>query len=143
MTNLAVARGATCLFTRVSPFGIEGDRPEARRAAALSLEHARQWLVHVGLEKPVETIEGDTETISAARDSLAEGAARLVDELRLSLEFYAAQEGAVPDSRTSSSAAPESQSPDSPSVSSATSVSGSSLAGRSLSCTWTRRRRPD
>ena len=44
----------------------------------------------------VEGIEGDAQTISAARDALAEGAARLVDELRLSLEYYAAQEGAVP-----------------------------------------------
>ena len=96
VTNLAVARGGSCLFTRVSPFGIEGVAQKLAERQRLSLEHARQWLVHVGLEKPVETIEGDTETISAARDSLAEGAARLVDELRLSLEFYAAQEGAVP-----------------------------------------------
>ena len=36
------------------------------------------------------------ETIAGAREALAEGAARLVDELRLSLEYYAAQEGAVP-----------------------------------------------
>ena len=52
--------------------------------------------MHVGLDNPVDGIEGDRETISAARDSLAEGAARLVDELRLSLEYYAAQEGAMP-----------------------------------------------
>jgi type IV pilus assembly protein PilM len=96
VTNLAVARGGTCLFTRVSPFGVEGIAQKLAERRRLSLEHARQWLVHVGLERPVEGIEGDGETISAARDSLAEGAARLVDELRLSLEFYAAQEGAVP-----------------------------------------------
>jgi type IV pilus assembly protein PilM len=96
VTNLAVARAGTCLFTRVSPFGVEGIAQKLAERQRLSLEHARQWLVHVGLEKPVETIEGDPETISAARDSLAEGVARLVDELRLSLEFYAAQEGAVP-----------------------------------------------
>jgi type IV pilus assembly protein PilM len=96
VTNLAVAREGSCLFTRVSPFGIEGIAQKLAERRRLSLEHARQWLVHVGLERPVETIEGDAETISATRDSLAEGAARLVDELRLSLEFYAAQEGAVP-----------------------------------------------
>jgi type IV pilus assembly protein PilM len=95
VTNLAVARDGTCLFTRVSPFGVEGIAQKLAERQRLSLEHARQWLVHVGLEKPVETIEGDAGTISATRDSLAEGAARLVDELRLSLEFYAAQEGAV------------------------------------------------
>jgi type IV pilus assembly protein PilM len=96
VTNLAVARGSACLFTRVSPFGVEGIAQKLAERRQLTLEHARQWLVHVGMEKPVEGIDGDAETISAARDSLAEGAARLVDELRLSLEYYAAQEGAVP-----------------------------------------------
>jgi len=96
VTNLAVGRGSTCLFTRVSHFGIEGIAQKLAERRQLTLEHARQWLAHVGMEKPGEEIEGDPETISAARESLAEGAARLVDELRLSLEFYAAQEGAVP-----------------------------------------------
>jgi type IV pilus assembly protein PilM len=95
VTNLAVARGSTCLFTRVSPFGVEGIAQKLAERRELSLEHARQWLVHVGLNNPVEGIEGDDETVKAARDSLAEGAARLVDELRLSLEYYAAQEGAM------------------------------------------------
>jgi type IV pilus assembly protein PilM len=96
VTNLAVARGSTCLFTRVSPFGVEGIAQKLAERRKLALEHAREWLVHVGLTKPVDGIEGDDEIISAARDSLAEGAARLVDELRLSLEYYAAQEGAIP-----------------------------------------------
>jgi Tfp pilus assembly PilM family ATPase len=48
------------------------------------------------MEQPLEGIEGDPETITAAREALAEGASRLVDELRLSLEYYAAQEGVVP-----------------------------------------------
>jgi type IV pilus assembly protein PilM len=96
VTNLAVARGATCLFTRVSTFGLEGIAQKLAERRQLTLEHARQWLVHVGLEKPVEEIEGDAEAIPAARDALAEGAARLVDELRLSLEYYAAQDAAVP-----------------------------------------------
>src|SRR3954468_13306766 len=96
VTNLAVARGSTCLFTRVSPFGVEGIAQKLAERRRLTLEHARQWLVHVGLDNPVDGIEGDRETVSAARDSLAEGAARLVDELRLSLEYYAAQEAAMP-----------------------------------------------
>jgi type IV pilus assembly protein PilM len=96
VTNLAVARGSTCLFTRVSTFGVEGIAQKLAERRQLTLEHARQWLAYVGLEKPLEQIDGDAETISAARDALAEGAARLVDELRLSLEYYAAQEGAIP-----------------------------------------------
>jgi type IV pilus assembly protein PilM len=96
VTNLAVARGPACLFTRITPFGVEGIAQKLAERRELSLEHARQWLVHVGLDQPLGEIEGDAATVSAARDSLSEGAARLVDELRLSLEYYAAQEGAVP-----------------------------------------------
>jgi type IV pilus assembly protein PilM len=96
VTNLAVARGSSCLFTRVSPFGIEGIAQKLAERRSLSLDHARQWLGHVGLETPVEGLEGDPAIVAAARESLAEGAGRLVDELRLSLEYYAAQEESVP-----------------------------------------------
>ena len=96
VTNLAVARGSSCLFTRISPFGVEGIAQQLAERRELTLEHARQWLVHVGLERPVEEIEGDPEHVAAAREASTEGAARLVDELRLSLEYYGAQEGAVP-----------------------------------------------
>jgi type IV pilus assembly protein PilM len=93
VTNLAVARGKACLFTRISPFGLEtiGGRLAERRGVAL--EHARHWLTHVGLAKPIEEIEGDPQTVVVAREVMEEGASKLVDELRLSLEFYAAQEG--------------------------------------------------
>jgi type IV pilus assembly protein PilM len=95
MTNLAVAQGSTCLFTRISGFGVEGIAQKLAERHELTLEHARQWLVHVGLEAPTESIDGDGETLIAAREALAEGVGKLGDELRLSLEFYAAQEGAV------------------------------------------------
>ena len=96
VTNLAVARGTACLFTRISPFGIEGIAQKLAERRQLDLEHARQWLVHVGLAAPLEGIEGDPEIVSATRESLAEGTGRLVDELRLSLEYYSAQEDSVP-----------------------------------------------
>jgi type IV pilus assembly protein PilM len=95
VVNLAVAQGSSCLFTRISPFGVEGIAQRLAERRQLTLEHARQWLVHVGLDAPLEQIEGDRELVAAARESLAEGAAKLTDELRLSLEYYAAQEGAV------------------------------------------------
>ena len=93
VTNLAVARGSTCLFTRISPFGVEAIAQRLAERRTLSLEHARQWLVHVGLERPVLEIEGDQEIVTATREALEEGASKLGDELRLSLEFYGAQEG--------------------------------------------------
>ena len=52
VANLAVAQGSTCLFTRISPFGIEGIAQKLAERRQLTLEHARQWLVHVGLAGP-------------------------------------------------------------------------------------------
>lgn len=95
VVNLAVVRGSVCLFTRIAPFGVEGIAQQLSERRALTLEHAREWLVHVGLERPVEQIEGDAELVAAAREATTEGAARLADELRRSLEFYGTQEGAI------------------------------------------------
>jgi type IV pilus assembly protein PilM len=95
VTNLAVAQATTCLFTRISGFGVEGIAQKLAERRQLTLEHARQWLVHVGLESTTDSVDGDAETVAAARGALAEGVGKLADELRLSLEFYAAQEGAV------------------------------------------------
>jgi type IV pilus assembly protein PilM len=89
--NLAVAEGASCLFTRVSPFGIE---PLAQRLvdrARLTPEHARQWLRHVGLGVEEAQLDGDPEIVKASREILEEGAQKLAEEIRLSLEFYASQ----------------------------------------------------
>ena len=96
VTNLAVARGSTCLFTRIASFGVEGIAQKLAERRRLTVDHSREWLNHVGLEQPVEAIEGDPEHVSAARECLGDGAARLADELRVSMDYYAAQEGAVP-----------------------------------------------
>jgi len=95
VTNLAVARGSSCLFTRIASFGVEGIAQKLAERRRLTVEHSRQWLTHVGLEQPVEALEGDPEHVSAARECLGDGAARLADELRVSMDYYAAQEGAV------------------------------------------------
>jgi type IV pilus assembly protein PilM len=95
-TNLAVARGRSCLFTRVSHVGLEEISAQLGAARGLTPEHSFQWLSFVGLGRPLETIEGDPETVAEARRVLEEGLATLLDELRLSLDYYGAQEGAVP-----------------------------------------------
>jgi type IV pilus assembly protein PilM len=100
VTNLAVARGSSCLFTRISSFGVETMAQRLASRRTLSLDHARQWLAHVGLERPEHEIEGDAEIVAAGREALEWGAAKLADELRLSLEFYGAQEGVPPVERT-------------------------------------------
>jgi type IV pilus assembly protein PilM len=96
VTNLAVARGSTCLFTRISPFGLEGMAQKLAERRGLTLEHAREWLSHVGLEQPVQSIDGDPEHVSATREALSQGAGKLVEELRMTLDYYASQEGAMP-----------------------------------------------
>ena len=95
VTNLAVGQGTDCRFTRISTFGVEGIAQKLAERRQLTLEHARQWLVHVGLETPVEEIEGDSMTVAATREVLVDGEQRLAEELRRSLEFYGHQEDAL------------------------------------------------
>lgn len=96
VTNLAVAKGHSCLFTRVAPAGLDDIATSLAGSAGLSQDHARLWLTHVGLGRGVEEIEGDPELIAKTRTSLEAGVSSLLDELRLSLDFYGAQEGAAP-----------------------------------------------
>ena len=96
VTNLAVAKGRSCLFTRVSPVGLEDIAGGLGSITGLSPEHAQMWLMHVGLTQPLELIEGDPDTVSKTRTALEKGASALLDELQLSLDFYGAQEAAVP-----------------------------------------------
>lgn len=95
VTNLALAEGATCVFTRVVPGGVEALASELAERRGLTLEHARQWLTHVGLLAPVEAVSGEPEIVEEARSVLAEGVRRIADEVRNSLDFYRAQAGAL------------------------------------------------
>jgi type IV pilus assembly protein PilM len=95
MTNLAIAAGSACHFTRVAPAGVDtmaGDLAERR---GLTLEHAEQWLGHVGLRVPIDAIEGEPDVVADARSVLASGVDRIVDEIRNSLDFYAGQGASV------------------------------------------------
>jgi type IV pilus assembly protein PilM len=96
ITNLAVARNRACLFTRVSHVGLEAMSAGLISTQGFVPEQALQWLAYVGLEASVDVIEGDSATVAEVRRTLNDGVASLVDELRLSLDYYGAQEGAVP-----------------------------------------------
>ncbi|MFL5823359.1 MAG: type IV pilus assembly protein PilM [Solirubrobacteraceae bacterium] len=95
ITNLAVAEGTGCTFTRAIPYGTESIAGELAQRRGLTLEHAHGWLVHVGLQEPVEMIDGDESIVAEARAVLVEGARRVGDEVRNSLDFHTAREGAV------------------------------------------------
>lgn len=95
MTNLALAEGTTCVFTRAVPGGVEALAAALGERRALTLEHARQWLTHVGLDEPLEQVSGDEEIVKEARSILLDGVRRIADEVRNSLDFYRAQAGAL------------------------------------------------
>jgi type IV pilus assembly protein PilM len=95
ITNLAIATGTTCVFTRVIPYGIESVAGELAERRGLTLEHAHGWLKHVGVLASVDEIEGDNEIIVEARGVLSEGVRRIGDEVRNSLDFHAMQDGAT------------------------------------------------
>jgi type IV pilus assembly protein PilM len=99
ITNLAIATGATCVFTRVIGHGTESLAAELAERRGLTLEHAHAWLAHVGLLVPVDELEGDQEIVREARSVLVDGARRIGDEVRNSLDFYAAQDGSDPVTR--------------------------------------------
>jgi type IV pilus assembly protein PilM len=94
-TNLAIAQGSACLFTRIGSFGIEGIAQRLAERQQLSLEHARQWLLHVGLDMPMHEVEGEEDVVAATREVLDEGTNRLADEVRLSLEYYGARDNSL------------------------------------------------
>ena len=95
LTNIAIAQDTTCLFTRVVAVGHEGMAAELAERRGLTLEHARQWLEHVGLLAPVENVDGDPSIVGDARGILYDGVRRIADEARNSLDFYRATDGAV------------------------------------------------
>jgi type IV pilus assembly protein PilM len=95
ITNLAVAVGTTCVFTRVVAHGTEPIAAELAERRELTLEHANGWLKHVGLIDHVDDVDGDREILVEARTVLEEGVRRIADEVRNSLDFYTMQEGAT------------------------------------------------
>jgi type IV pilus assembly protein PilM len=94
MTNLAIAKGTTCVFNRVLPNGIESMAAALAERRGLTLDHARQWMRHVALEREVEHVEGEVDIVHEAREVLVQGFRRIVDEIRLSVEYYSSS---VPD----------------------------------------------
>ncbi|HEX5780913.1 MAG TPA: pilus assembly protein PilM, partial [Solirubrobacteraceae bacterium] len=94
LTNVAVANASGCLFTRAAAGGLDAMVHTLSERRGLTLEHARQWMTHVGLHAPLEGVDGDTDLVAAARTVLEEGVHQLADTVRNSLNFYRMQESA-------------------------------------------------
>ena len=54
LTNVAVANASGCLFTRTAAGGLDAPVNALSERRALTTEHARQWMQHVGLLTPLE-----------------------------------------------------------------------------------------
>ncbi len=91
VTNVAVASGTLCQFTRVIPTGLDAVVADLAERRGLTRDHARGWLRHVGLIEPVESVEGQSDIVRAAREALVDGVVRIADEVRTTLDFYATQ----------------------------------------------------
>ena len=96
ITNVAVASGASCLFTRTAHGGLEDLAAGLAERGGLTMEHARQWLSYVGLEQPLEAIQGERAVVEAARAVLSDGVHQLADVVRNSLNFYRMQDASQP-----------------------------------------------
>ncbi len=88
LTNLAIAVGTNCVFNRVLHNGIESMAATLAERKGLTLDHSREWLRYVGLERDLDNIEGEREILTEAREVLENGARRIADEVRLSMEYY-------------------------------------------------------
>jgi type IV pilus assembly protein PilM len=99
LTNVAVANHTGCLFTRAAAGGLDAMVHALAERRGLTLEHAEQWLRHVGLEKALEDVEGAEDVVAAARTVLEEGIHQLADTVRNSLNFYRMQQNAETVSR--------------------------------------------
>jgi type IV pilus assembly protein PilM len=96
LTNLAIGVGQSCVFNRVLQNGVESMAATLAERRGLTLDHSREWLRYVGMERDIEGLEGEREIVAEAREVLSAGARRIADEIRLSIEYY---HTTVPDAR--------------------------------------------
>src|SRR3712207_3988828 len=86
LTNLAIAEAGNVLFTRVSGSGLEGMAGVLAERRGLDIDEARQLLLTVGVDGPIEP--GAEEEAGMARAVLSEGIRRIAGEARASLDFH-------------------------------------------------------
>jgi len=102
LTNLAIASGATCQFTRVITTGIEHIVAEVAANAGVPLVDARRLVAGAGLEsaasaEPSAPLTAASSTVGQspdqdgiARAALSDGIRRIAAEVRNSLDFHLA-----------------------------------------------------
>ncbi len=87
LTNLAVARGTSCTFTRVVGGGLEAMAVELAERRAVPLDEARRLLADIGLDPERET-DADEGSVRDARVILGDGIRRIAGEVRNTIDFH-------------------------------------------------------
>ncbi len=101
LTNMAIAEGTVCRFTRVVSGGLESMATEVAERHGVKLAEAREMLASVDLEQPnaTDSFDGDLPTAPVeqpaidVRPVLAAGVREIAGEVRNSLDFHRSQEG--------------------------------------------------
>ena len=95
LTNLAVADGRGCTFTRVTGGGLDTMVVALAERLQAPLADARTKLFEVGLETPIGDFGDDADVAVTARTVLTAGVRQIAGEVRSSLDFHQAQSGAT------------------------------------------------
>jgi type IV pilus assembly protein PilM len=101
LTNMAIAEGTVCRFTRVVSGGLESMATEVAERHGIKLQEARDLLASVDLEEPSQGTPLDGEQADApaeqpkidVRPVLSAGVREIAGEVRNSLDFHRSQEG--------------------------------------------------
>jgi type IV pilus assembly protein PilM len=104
LTNLAVAEGRVCQFTRVLGGGVEQIVSELAERVAVPVSGARALLSAVRLDADPPPVGEDGPTTEAGNEQIAsavlsDGVRRIAADVRNSLDFHRNQEGGEPISR--------------------------------------------
>jgi type IV pilus assembly protein PilM len=101
LTNMAIAEGTVCRFTRVVSGGLESMAIEVAERHGVKLQEARELLASVELEQPndIDSFDGELPTPPVdqpaidVRPVLVAGVREIAGEVRNSLDFHRSQEG--------------------------------------------------
>ncbi len=110
LTNLAIANGSTCQFTRVITTGVEQIVGEVAASAGVPLPEARRLVSSVAANGLAVTpppvmrttagpVPATGEQLELARTGLSDGIRRIAAEVRNSLDFHRVSRGEQPVSR--------------------------------------------
>jgi len=110
LTNLAIASGSTCQFTRVITTGVEQIVAEVAASVGVPVADARRMVAAVATadfsgsaapQAPVElvAVAATSDQLEIARTGLADGIRRIAAEVRNSLDFHRASRGEEPVTR--------------------------------------------